>query len=247
MKGVIVGADRKIEWLLDFWWSHYSKHNSLPVTFIDFGMSEKAKKWCSKKGVVLPLQMQASVAPKSKINPHIAKQWEEIYGKGVWKMRQSWFKKPFALLQTPYEQTLWLDLDCEVLGPLDSLFDCCNGVALAKETEGAHAHEKEKGQLLENEVLYNSGVILYRKDAPLVQQWAKSAVTLNTGFLSDQQLLSRLIFLNKIKVEELGSEFNWRMSQGVNFQAVIVHWAGEWGKAYIRKHGGISKCLFELI
>lgn len=248
MDGIIVGADRKIEWLLDFWWSHYIKHNSLPVTFVDFGMSAKAKQWCTERGTLIPLPSLASIASKSKIDPMTAKQWEKVYGKEVWKKRQSWFKKPFALLQTPYKRTLWLDLDCEVLGPLDRMFDFCtpNVVALARETEAAHSHEREQEQLLKDEVLYNSGVIVYQKNAPLIQCWAQAVKALNGEFWGDQQLLSRLIFLKKFKIKELGPEYNWRMSQGVNFHALIVHWVSAWGKAYIRKHGGISKDLNNL-
>ncbi|HSX04364.1 MAG TPA: hypothetical protein VLG76_06520 [Rhabdochlamydiaceae bacterium] len=248
MNGVIVGADRKIEWLLGFWWSHYKKHNMLPVTFVDFGMSPKAKKWCAARGSVVSLNMTVPIAPKSKIVSQVARQWEDVYGKQVWKLRQSWFKKPFALLQTPYERTLWLDLDCEVLGPLSELFDFCGPqIALVRETEGAHLHEKEQNQLLEGEILYNSGVIIYQKNAPLIQRWAEAVSGQNGSFWSDQQLLSRLIYLEKFKIKELVPEYNWRMSQGINFQALIIHWVGTWGKEFIRKHGGFSNYINNFI
>ncbi len=239
--GILVGADRKIEWLLDFWWSCYQKHNSAPVAFVDFGMSTKARRFCAARGAVIDLQMRAEIAPRSKIDLDVAQKWEKTYGKAIWKQRQSWFKKPFALLQTPFERTVWLDLDCEVLGPLDQMFDfCCQDAALAKETEGHHLQEKQQGQLLDAEIHYNSGVIVYQKNAPLLQLWAQSAGSLNSQFWGDQQLLSRLIFLEQFPIRELEPEYNWRMSQGLNMQALIIHWVGHWGKEYIRKYGGLS-------
>ena len=247
MDGIIVAADRKIEWLLDFWWSNYAKHNEFPVTFVDFGMSTKAQLWCQERGRFISLPITPFIASKSQIEKARAKEWEAVYGKEVWKRRQSWFKKPLALMQTPYDRTIWLDLDCEVLGPIGELFELCkSGVALAKETEAAHAHEKEQGQLLENEILYNSGVIVYKKGEPLMKKWAETALHINDQFWGDQQLLSRLIHHEQYPVIELGSEFNWRMSQGVGFHAVIIHWVGSWGKTYIRKHGGLSKQLEDL-
>ncbi|HSX12344.1 MAG TPA: hypothetical protein VLF61_02525 [Rhabdochlamydiaceae bacterium] len=246
-EGILVGADRKVEWLLNFWWSHYKKYNALPVTFIDFGMSSKAKKWCAARGTVVPLDQEAPVISKSKIDPERAKRWEEAHGKQVWEHRKSWYKKPFALLLTPYERTLWLDLDCEVLGPLSGLFEFCTGdIALVREPEAAHRNEKSQGQLLPQEILYNSGVILYRKNAPLIQLWAQAVQEQNGTFWGDQQLLSRLIHLNRFKVRELPPEYNWRMSQGVHFHAFIVHWVGSWGKEFIRKYGGLTSHLLEL-
>lgn len=246
-KGIIVGADRKIEWLLTFWWSHYQAHNHLPVTFIDFGLSAKGRAFCEKRGNLVPLSQQIAINRKGKIEKQRAAEWEKSQTKAIWKQRQSWFKKPFALLQTPYERTLWLDLDCEVLGPLEPMLDfCIPHVALAQETEQAQLFEKKEGRLLENEILYNSGVIVYQKEAPLIQKWAESVLRENGEFWGDQHLLSRIIHLEPFTITELPPEYNWRMSQGMNFNALIIHWLGSWGKAYIRKHGGLSHELAKL-
>jgi hypothetical protein len=242
--GILVGADRRGEWLLDFWWANYSKHNKFPVSFVDFGMSKKAQKWCAARGELIALGVHAPAAMKARIERAQALAWEERHGKEIWHHRTSWYKKPFALLLSPYEKTVWLDLDCEVLGPLDALFaECKEEVALVKEPETAHKKEAGEGRLLPGETLYNSGVILYRKGAALLHLFAQAVALQSKEFWGDQQLLSRLIHLHKLPVQELAAEYNWRMSQGVHFNAFIVHWVGPWGKAFIRKYGGLSGYL----
>lgn len=245
MSGILVGADRKIEWLLDFWWTNYQRDNCLPVTFVDFGMTEKGRRFCEKRGNLVALKMPVLIHKRKQINPQRAAEWEKVHTKGIWKRRQSWYKKPFAFLQTPYERTLWLDLDCEVLGPLDPMLDfCIPHVAIARETEGAHLQEKEYGRLLENEILYNSGVVVYQKNSPLIKKWAEAVFESNGEFWGDQHLLSRIIHLEQYNINELPPEYNWRMSQGMNFNALIIHWLGSWGKEYIRKYGGLTPELY---
>lgn len=242
-EGILVGFDQKIEWLLPWWWTNYSKHNSFPVTFVDFGMSEKARFFCAKRGELIALEFSSEFIQVKEPWNRAHVKWESIYGTSLWESRQSWFKKPLALLKSPYERTIWLDLDCEVLTNLSPLFQrCFSGpdVALAKETEAAILHEKREGQLLEGESLYNSGVIVYKREAPLIQKWAEQSLKCSGEFWGDQQLLSRLIFIHSYEIQELSEIYNWRMSQGFNLHAAIIHWVGSWGKEYIRRFGGLG-------
>jgi len=242
LKGVLVGCDQGQEWLLSWWWNRYRVKNNYPVAFVDFGMSEAAKKWCKERGELISLKIPSRFPlSKQKVDRVSARSWENRYGESVWQARTSWFKKPFALLQTPFEKTVWMDLDCEVLDSIAGLFRT-NGVALSRETEASQKNEK----LLDGEVLYNSGVIAYKRGAALIQLWAEEALKSNHHFCGDQELLSRLIFKNKLTISEIPERYNWRMSQGFNLHAVIVHWAGLWGKNYIRQHGGLSDDLNSL-
>jgi len=34
----LTGCDEKTEWMLEWWFSEYSKHNDTPVIFADFGV-----------------------------------------------------------------------------------------------------------------------------------------------------------------------------------------------------------------
>ena len=64
------------------------------------------------------------------------------------------------MLQTPFECTVWMDLDCEVTGSLIPLFQKVH-------THSGIAVARERRFTLE-EAGYNSGVIVYRKDSPVL-------------------------------------------------------------------------------
>lgn len=225
MRGVVVGCDAAQEWLLPMWWSKYSETNNYPVTFVDFGMSSAAFQWCKERGNGVVLNRSADFL--SEVSSEKAGKWEGLYKDEIWDLRKQWFKKPFALLLSPYERTVWLDLDCEVLADLSELFEMDLGkekLALAKELEG-----------------YNSGVIAYEKGAYLIQQWADYAITENKEYMGDQNLLSDLILKQKKEVLELPEIYNWRIYANrdavLHPNAKIIHWACPWGKDYLRRWG----------
>src|SRR6266404_4365778 len=118
-RGIIVGANQHCAWLLPWWWRHYARHNTYPVTFFDFGLSEDVIAWCRERGEVIRFNPDTIAMPaKEEIDPQNRAKWEMLYGEAIWSARQGWFCKPVACVQSPYEETLWLDLDCEVCGPL---------------------------------------------------------------------------------------------------------------------------------
>ncbi len=227
-RGVIVGCDQKQEWLLPWWWSHYKPHHpDLPIAFIDFGMSSQAKKWCRLHGALISLRApHGFVFPKALISSELSEQWEERYGSHVWSGRTQWFYKPFALLQTPFKETIWLDLDCEVLGSLTPLFhklSRCSQIALAQDNRGSF-----------EEVGYNSGVILYHANSPLLADWASFCQRKNDLFLGDQEALTYLIQTERVDITQLPGKYNWIVKKGINPEAVVLHWSGSWGKETIR-------------
>ena len=160
LDGILVATDVFQEWLLPWWWDHYSEHNTYPVAFVDLGMGEEMKEWCREHGELICLRIaNVFVTEQEEIEVHCIKEWERIYGKHFWPSRCAWFKKPLACLQSPFRHTLWLDLDCEVRGPLDSLFSFSNhpsGIGLCKESW------KKVG-----DPLYNSGVISFKHSIPI--------------------------------------------------------------------------------
>lgn len=117
----------------------------------------------------------------------------------------------------------------------------------AHETPQAHAKERELKTIHHEETLYNSGVILYEHSCPLIAKWAQAVLEIGEQFWSDQHVLSRIIHNEQIPITRLHENYNWRMSQGLNIHAQIVHWAGSWGKEYIRLHGGIADALDTLV
>lgn len=222
-EGIIVGSDRMQEWLLPWWWENYHKHNHYPVAFFDFGLSEAMKQWCQARGSLLKLPLaDIFIKDREEVHPSIASKWESQYGETFWNSRKTWFKKPFACLRSPFEKTVWLDLDCEVLGPLDFLFQSCNhpsGIALARDRIAS---------------TYNSGVVAFRRGAAIIQEWATQSLNKTDAFRGDQDLLSQIIADRKLSICELPPIYNWNVGYGINPDTVICHWLGDAGKQALR-------------
>lgn len=240
-RGVICGADSNQEWLLPWWWERYRECNDSPVTFIDFGMTGEAQKWCLERGDLIMLNADASfVASRDEVQKELAQQWEESYGQAVWNSRMTWFKKPFAFLHSPYQKTIWIDLDCEVLKSLEPLFSMCNAqsqIALVRDYKSDCLPKGDPG------VLYNGGVIVFEHGSPLIETWAQRAIDSNALFLADDMLLSHIISEAQIDVCELPEKYNWRLPRGINIDAAIVHWMGPGGKLNLQCFGGFKSIL----
>jgi hypothetical protein len=246
-EGILIGADKHQEWLLPWWWKRYRRWNDHPVALIDFGLSEKMLSWAQSRFQLLPAaNLSLEVAEKKAFSPEQAKRWQKSYPGPFWQARKIWFKKPLALSLFPFEQTLWLDIDCEVLGSITPLFSYCDslsGIGLAPEPISAQEWMRDHGFLLPGEILYNSGVVVVRRHSPLILHWAKEAVEGHQFFSGDQELLSRLIHQHRYQINELPPVYNWRMSQGFVLEAVIIHWVTAGGKRYVRQRGGLGPLI----
>jgi hypothetical protein len=216
-KGVLVGCDAAHEWMLPWWWAHYRNHNSYPVAFVDFGMTSSAQKWCQGQGHLVSLEAPRNfVFPKALIAPELVEAWEKKQGKEVWKGREVCFYKPFALKQTPFDETVWVDLDCEIKGSLAPLF--------------SKVHAYSKIALAMNLEEYDTHVIAYHSTSPLLHRWAELCRWHSDRFLGDQEALTFLIQTEEIEVAELPSQY-----KGFHPEALIFHWADSWGKEVIRR------------
>jgi len=225
-KGILIGSDSKTEWLLPWWWKFYSKYNDFPVAIADFGLSPKMLKWCQKRFEVIFLKCpQEFVQRRSSLSKELALQWQQDYKGDVWQAREAWFKKPLACLQTPFDLTVWLDVDCEVCGPLKPLFEILpEGFELALIKEESQA--------------YNSGVLLFAGKAPFLKKWAKLCLQENGKYMGDQNVLTELILAGKVRHTELDHKYNWQMRKGYNDAIVVAHWCA-WGKECIQNCGGL--------
>lgn len=236
--GVVVGCDQKQEWLLPWWWEHYSEHNSYPVAFADFGMTPQALDWCRKKGLCLELSFP-KIFHEEEIELSEKNRWEERYGKGIWFSRSAWFKKPLALLNCPFSSGLWIDLDCQINGSLEPLFNSLAfdaEIGVVKEPLFIQEYEETKGFLLPGEINYNAGVIVFRQNSPILHRWIEEAIVCNDKYVGDQPALNRAIFKYKPSLAELPSEYNWLRVMGPNPDALIYHFTGGSGKMEILKN-----------
>ena len=230
--GVIVGTDRELEWLLPWWWRYYSYHNSFPVTFIDFGMSKKALRWCKERGTIIAYPTtapsSAPIAHPSKLIDDRFKRWcsQEDYS----KWRHAVFKKPVAMTLSPYNTTVWIDIDCEICGSIANFFQILTDkshFAVAKwPTQNPH---------------YNSGVVVFKKNTQVIQEWIDTCITQHA--ITDDWALTHLIQSEKLSITELPLEWNWFALWGRNPCAIITHWASSYGKQFIKKHNGFQEYI----
>lgn len=230
MQGILAGCDSNQEWLLPWWMDHYSRHNDYPVAFIDFGMSEEGKAWCQEKGIYLPLSsLKARILGKNQIAPAKQALWEQHYGKKIWSRRRIWFKKPFALLQSPFAFSIWLDLDCQVRKSLEPIFTCLllgAEIAVKKESEEIQLLHRQRGFILPDETNYDCGLIAFRKGAPTLRHWTEEITERNQEYVFDQQALSRALVKHPAHLFELPSIYNWSVAQGPNQNALVYHFHG---------------------
>lgn len=239
-QGVMVAASKEIEDLLPWWWLNYSSYNSFPVIFVDFGMSLKANKWCREKGYLISLKelSKCYLCSEEKIDPELLSKWK-VTNINDFQERHFWFKKPLAMLNTFFQKTLWMDLDCEVRGPLDSLFaiklNDKNEIGMVAEPEIVQKDRVFRGMQTENEVLYNSGLVLFSHGSLTIQRWIKSSLDSARGFLGDQELISHLIYKYKLRVLKIPETYNWVRLQGENSEALVLHYTGPLGKILIRE------------
>ncbi len=198
-------------------------------------MSEEGRAWCRERGEVLVLPPCDALFSDGVNRPLMTRVlWEKRYGSGIWNVRSCWMQKPRALLACPYSVGLWLDLDCQVLRPLKSLFE-----TLQDGIEIGIARDKNQGFvcLMSDEVHYNSGVILFRKDAKILRQWLDVILEDECRLPGDQEFLSRAIARNNTPLFELPKRYHsFRTDLGrFGKDTVIKHFIEGAGKIAILK------------
>lgn len=238
-KGIVVGCNQAQEWLLPWWYMNYSIHNHYPITFVNFGdMTSQALAWCRQRGTVINLDCgDAFIARKEDVDPEVAAFWESRRA-AIWTLRQAWLKIPFAMLKSPYQKSVWMDLDCQVVKSIEPIFsvylqDC--DFAVTKEADAEQIVYQAQGSLLEGEVIYNAGVVAYRQGSTVLQEWAERVRTQNMHFMGCQKVLARLLHEKKLPFTELPATYNWAMAQGKNPEAAIFHYWGVW-QGLLKKH-----------
>ncbi len=216
--GIIIGSDQAHQRLLPTWWLNYRLHNNFPVTFIDFGMDERGVEWCRARGRVIPLTEKivfSSYSPEMK----------KVFGHLPQSVRSAWFKKPLACLKTPYERTLWVDTDCLIRAHLGPLFEHASSFALTEEPKAVIDRWRKLHYLAPHEKLYNSGVIAFEKNSPLLPLWVEAC---KKRFRGDQEALSAVFYQHRFKPLKLPPTYNWILTTlPMNKKAHILHFAGK--------------------
>lgn len=235
--GVLVGCDQNQEWMLKWWWQNYSRSNTLPVSFIDFGMSQSAKLWCKSKGPVITLPLQNDhFDNEEQIDRSLKENWESSYYGYVWISRKIWLLKPFGLRETPYKRSIWTDIDCEIHENIAHLLEYCDnacGFGVVQEPQRSQNKSRSQGILKSDETGYNSGVVVFQQNSCVIDKWTENTLLFHKEFFGDQDVLNRTIYLEKFKISEMPNIYNWRPADGENKDAVITHYVCERGKQAI--------------
>ena len=236
-EGVLTGCDERQEWMLKCWWDHYSKTNSHPVTFFDFGMSKSARLWCEKRGHTISFSLSNTFMKENEPFP-LPKTWTPKQKSGALSQRKIWFTKAFSLLQTPYENSLWTDLDCQVKGSLTPLLRW-GSFGVAEDYFETSKEWKKVGYLPQDAVGYQAGVIVFKRHSPIINAWLKNCYLNRKEDFSDQSILSKTLHHQPFSFHSIPSIYNWIDPEKENPDAVIVHHAGNILKRKILKELGL--------
>ncbi len=226
--GVITGISANLEFMLPWWWWNYQQYNSYPVLFLDFGLSDKGKKWCSERGLLSPFIESDFVKKEGEINPDLINDWKKLIAGDPLSARSEWFKKPVGLLHSPFETTLWIDLDCEVRSSLNHIF------SLVESSQKIGMARDQFDGLSGKNVIYNSGVLGFPFHSPLILKWAEKTIHENALFMGDQDVISSLLSEDPGAVIELSKADNMHFKyaeEPIN----ILHFQGYEGKIELIK------------
>lgn len=208
-KAFLTGCDENTEWMLEWWFTEYSKYNNTPVIFADFGVSAKARDYAEK-----------NFAKVIKLNSHKDK---------------AWFLKPQSMIDASKlaKKVCWIDTDCHVLHSISTVFNYSveNKLGMVQDLPWT----KRRGEIWHNSgiVLYEGCPRILKEwkrniDAnPTVGDQEVLHM-----MLRDDPLKKR------IYIEDLPNIYNWLRIQLLDGQdssrKKIMHWTGFKGKEHIR-------------
>lgn len=227
--GIVIASDSHSEVWVKWWHFNYAKWNRFPVAIVDLGMSERLIKWCSKRFEVIPLRLPMGIFDKRYEHLKILSKETAADGRSP---RPASFIKPFALLNSPFRKSIWIDLDCLVRGSVAPLFELpASPYFVAMGIDESPERLKEK---IERKVIkpggknYNSGVIAYCHGSPLILKWAKDTVFTDGNYFGDQDIFSKITGELGGEIPLVPKNYNWIVETcGFNKNAVIIHFAGK--------------------
>lgn len=208
-----------MEQFLPWWLMHLREQSDLPVLFADFGMSPEGRKFCEEKGELVPMPAPDFVVQRKDVSLARALLWETVFTPEFWRARRAWFLKPFALLASPFDRSLWIDIDCEVRESLGPLFQGTH-IAMTYD-QGTSYHER--GLLSPGAPSYSTGVIGVSHGDPLIVTWAERCMKENHLFLNEQLLLSQMVG----EIHLLPQRYNWHMRMEGCPDIAIAHYGGK--------------------
>jgi len=194
-RGIMVAFNKNMEWMGEWWWDNLRRHVDVTtqVAFVDLGMTPAMRKWCENRGRVIDFTW-SPIAPDGR--------------KKTFRVEHGW--KPFALFKSPFKETLFLDVDCEVVDEVMFAFDHLGKHDFAIAKDQLFHSLKALPELLPGEVMHNSGVLVVRQGSKIVEEWGKAIVDVGVdGWRNnDQPILNKILTLSGLEYAELPAEYN---------------------------------------
>lgn len=146
-----------------------------------------------------------------------------------------WFKKPAAMVDASRraDKVCWIDTDCEVLGPLDSIWEYTqpNKLSMVEDIPWS----KRRG-----ETWHNSGVVLFENRPNILDEWYVAVK--NNPKVGDQEVLHEIVkegFRRDIHIHSLPTKYNVLRLMTLDGMQVpdtlIRHHTGAKGKDHIKR------------
>lgn len=204
-KAVLVGSDANTEWMLPWFVENFKKYNDTHLSIVDFGMTEEAQKWCETN--------VDSLGDMRVETPH------------------AWFLKPFAMANSPFKKTIWLDIDCEILGDVSPIFSKIVPDKLSMVVDRPWSKRF-------NTIMYNSGVVAFEGRPKILELWCERIKSKPAR--GDQETLHEMLdpLQQMMYINEIENKWNVLRLQHIEGpkvnDAVVNHWTGMKGKEHIR-------------
>ena len=206
MNSFICGSDHRTEWMIPWFLRRYRQWNKTPIILFDFGI----------------------------MNKDYHRQFDEVINLKKNEKNLTWFMKPKAMLESPADKTVWIDIDCEVVGPIDNIFDHIvpNKLLMAEDRPWTTRNQRR---------WYNSGVVGFEGKPQILKDWAyKCEVDPIQG---DQETLHVMVGDNPINnlryIEEMPRKYNVlrldHLDNTVPANPLVFHWTGYKGKIEIKR------------
>lgn len=210
---LMTGGDALHEWMLPWWYANARRHSGLPVVFADLGLSPRGLAWCRARGDVV---------------------------RGGVPVADAFLAKPLVIIRSPYAESCWTDLDCEIRGPMEAIFtETLSEIGVARDVPGAFDPVQ-------------AGVVVARHGSATVLEWAglcRDWRKLDRARIPtrhrDQSLLGHLWTVKPEAFTLLGEKWNRsrvipdarspEAAERAADGAAIIHWWGRDGKAEIRR------------
>ena len=218
-EGVVVAANAHEQWLLPEWLRRYRKHNDRPVCVVDMGMTTDARAWADEHAD----EVREIVTEPGRFETKRAAVLQPAKAMG-----RDWFYKPSAILWSPFERFVWSDLDVEVRGSLDPVFECIAKGEIAGQAESLIFRVR-----CTTGTMMNAGLMGIVRGDPLIEQWARYCYTRHDEFYGDQDALNYVMAEVRRRPVFFQPGVCGLRAEGPDPDALCFHWTGGEGKAHL--------------